>query len=350
MKTSFISSLAVQNAMRMTVQKGQMEIQNLQKEIVTGRHADIGEALGASAGRSVALNREVYRLETIRGANSIVTQRLTASQLALTSMSGQAQEMLEAFIAVTGADDVDRINITKQQLTNSIGAFTSAINTSSNGEYIFGGVNTDTQPLSDYLAAGSAAKATFDAAFLGYFGFAQTDPATAGITTAQMDDFLTNTLEPIYTGANWNTDWSTASDNNITSRISRTELVESNSNANTLGVRKFALAAVIGIELLGSSISSDVRSLVNSRAIQHAGEAVTNIDSVRSKLGVSENRVNKANTALEAQVKIFEQHIGDLEGVDAYEASTRLNSLLAQVETSYQLTARLQNLSLMNFL
>jgi len=350
MKTSFISSLAVQNAMRMTVQKGQMEIQTLQKEIVTGRYADIGEALGASAGRSVALNQEVYRLETIRGANSIVTQRLSASQLALTSMADQAQSMLEAFIAVSGADDTSRLNVANQQLTNAVDSFTSAINTSSNGEYIFGGVNTDTKPLADYQSAGSAAKATFDGAFLGYFGFTQNDPAAAGITTAQMSDFLTNTLEPLYTGTAWNTDWSTASDNNITSRISRTELVESNTNSNTEGVRKFALAAVIGLELLGSPISSEVRSLVNSEAIKHAGEAVTKIDNVRSSLGVAESRVKKANTALEAQVRIFELHIGDLEGVDAYEASTRMNSLLAQVETSYQLTARLQQLSLMNFL
>ena len=106
----------------------------------------------------------------------------------------------------------------------------------------------------------------------------------------------------------------------------------------------------MGIELLSSPISDEVRSLVNSRAIEHAGEAVNKIDNIRSKLGISENRVSKANTALDAQIEIFELHVADLEGVDAYEASTRMKSLLAQIETSYQLTARLQQLSLTNFL
>lgn len=350
MKTSFISTLAAQNAMRLTIQRSQVEIQNLQKEVVTGRYADIGESLGASASRSVTLNREVFRLETMKDSNSLVTQRLSASQLALNEMSAQAQNLLEAFIAVNSSDDANRLAVADQEVRNALDSFTDAANTSSNGEYLLGGVNTDTKPLSDYQAAGSAAKATFDAAFFTRFGFSQNDPAAAGISVADMDDFLTNTLEPLFTGAQWNADWSTASDSNVTSRISRTELVESNANANEDGIRKFALASIMGIELLSSPISDEVRSLVNSRAIEHAGEAVNKIDNIRSKLGISENRVSKANTALDAQIEIFELHVADLEGVDAYEASTRMKSLLAQIETSYQLTARLQQLSLTNFL
>jgi Flagellin and related hook-associated proteins len=350
MKTSFISSLAVQNAMRLTLNRSQSEISSLQREIVTGRHDDIGVALGSSAGRSVTLNRDVARLQTIRDSNSIVTQRLSASQSALTLMADNAQNMLEAFIAVTGTDDRMRLGIAKQELTDALEAFIAAANTSSNGEYIFSGVNTDTKPLDNYFAPGSPAKVMFDTTFAAYFGFAQNDPAAAGITAAQMDDFLTNVVTPTFMGAGWTASWSSASDNNVTSRISRTELIESSTNMNTAGMRNFALAAVIGIELLDSPLSSEARAVVNSHAIQHAGEAVTGIDNVRSKLGVSENRVAKANTALEAQIKIVKLHIGDLEGVDAYEASTRMNSLLAQVETSYQLTARIQRLSLADFL
>lgn len=350
MKTSFVSSLAIQNAMRLTIQRGQQEVQKLQKEVVTGRYADIGIALGARASRSISLHREVTRLEALLDSNSIVTQRLSASQASLTLMSDNAQLMMEAFITATDADDKLRLDVAKRDVANALDAFTAAANTSFNGEYLFSGVKTDTRPLDDYESATSTAKAAFDAAFLGHFGFAKTDPAVSGITAAQMDDFLTNTLEPMFTGSDWNTDWSAASDTNVTSRISRNELVESTTNANTQGMRKFALAAVMGLELLGLPIASDVRSLVNTRAIQHAGEAVTGIDAARSRLGVSESRVENANTAIEAQVQIVQLHIGDLEGVDAYEASTRMNSLLAQVEASYQLTARIQQMSLMNFL
>ena len=220
MKTSFISTLTAQSAMRLTIQRSQVEIQNLQKEVVTGRYADIGESLGSGASRSVTLNRDVLRLETMKDSNSLVTQRLSASQLALEEMSNQAQELLEAFISVNSSNDATRLSVADQTITNALSSFTSAANTSSNGEFLMGGINTDTKPLTDYQEAGNPAKATFDAAFFGYFGFTQDDPAAAGISVTAMDDFLTNTLEPLFSGPQWNADWSTASDSNVTSRIS----------------------------------------------------------------------------------------------------------------------------------
>lgn len=350
MKTSFISNQAIQNAMRLTIARGQNEVQKLQMEIVTGRHADVGLALGAQTSTSVRLNQDVARLHNIRDSNSIVTQRLSTSQAALDMMSDGAQQMLEAFIAVNGADDSNRLLIARRDVESALDAFTVAGNASANGEYLFAGINNNTKPLDDYLAAGSSAKAAFDATFLGHFGFAQNTPAAAGITVPQMENFLTNVLEPAFTGAAWATDWSSASNTNVSSRISKNEVVDSSTNTNTAGMRSFALAAVIGIELLNSPISSQVRTAVNAAAIQHAGRAVTGIDNDRSTLGVSENRVSKANVALESQIRIITLHLGDVEGVDAYEASTRMNSLLTQVETSYKLTARIQQMSLMNYL
>jgi flagellar hook-associated protein 3 FlgL len=350
MKTSFVSNLAMQNAMRLTIGRGQNEIQKLNTEVVTGRYADIGLALGAKASNSVTLNSDVSRLKGILDSNALVTQRLSAAQASMDVMSDAAQQMLEAFISVNGSDDANRLLIAQRDVETALDAFTTAANTSSNGEYLFAGINTNTQPLEDFLAPGSPPKVAFDATFLGHFGFTQDDPAAANITVAQMDNFLDTVLEPEFTGPNWNTNWSNASDTNISSRIRTNEIVDSSSNANGTGMRSFALAAVIGIELMDSPISSEVRAAVNARAIEYAGQAVTGIDDERSTLGVSENRVVKANVSIESQIKIMKLHLNDIEGVDGYEASTRMQALLTQVETSYTLTARIQQLNLMNYL
>jgi len=349
MKTSFVSNLAMQNAMRMTISRGQTEIQKLNTEIVSGRYADIGLSLAARTSNSVTLNTDVSRLKGILDSNSLVTQRLSASQSSLELMADAAQQMLEAFITANGSNDVNRLLIAQRDVESALGSFTVAGNTSSNGEYLFSGINAGTQPLEDYLATGSAPKAAFDATFLGHFGFAQDDPAAVNITVAQMDTFISTVLEPAFTGADWNTNWSSASDTNISSRISTNEVVSSGTNANSAGMRNFALAAVIGIELLNSPISDEVRTAVNASAISYAGSAVTGIDNERSNLGVSENRVAKANNALESQLSIITLHLGDVEGVDAYAASTRMQTLLDQIELSYTLTARIQQMSLMNY-
>ena len=332
MKVSFISNLAMQSSMRLTISRGQSEVQTLQKEIVSGRFADIGLSLGAKTSNSVTLNHDVSRLKNIQDSNALVTQRLSASQSALDLMADSAQQML------------------RRDVEASLGSFTVAVNTSSNGEYLFSGINSNTKPVEDYFEAGSTPKAAFDATFLGHFGFSQDDPLAAGITVAQMDNFITNVLEPSFSGADWNTNWSSASDTNISSRILSNEVVDSGVNANAAGMRNFALAAVIGIELLDSAIGAEVRTAVNAKAIEYAGQAVTGIDNQRSNLGVAENRVTKANTALVSQIKIITLHLGDIEGVDAYAASTRMQTLLDQVETSYALTARIQKMSLMNYL
>jgi flagellar hook-associated protein 3 FlgL len=50
------------------------------------------------------------------------------------------------------------------------------------------------------------------------------------------------------------------------------------------------------------------------------------------------------------QIDIMTNHVNLLEGVDTYEASTRLAALVTQVETAYALTARIEKLSLLNYM
>lgn len=350
MKTSFVSSLSIQNAMRLTIQQAQTELMKRQEEVTTGRHADLGVALGAGTAQSLDLNRDILRLENLKSTNSIVTQRLSASQEALAKMSEAAQAAQNALIVLSGNNSTEQLAIAKQEVDNALAILNSAGNTSFSGEAIFGGINTDVTPLADYNSApASAAKTSFNTALTNFMTL--NGIATMGdFTAAQMEDFITNTVEPMYTGAQWNTDWSSASDQNMTSRISATEVVQSSVNANSDGIRRFALGAVIASELMNAGITSEVRSVVSGAAIGYIGGSVAAIDAERSKLGISEARVKKSDVSIEAQVKILKTHVGDVEGIDAYEASTRVKALLAQVEASYTLTARIQQLSLVNFL
>lgn len=337
MKTSFVSNLAVQNAMRLTIQQGQAELLKLQTEVTTGRHADVGLALGSSAARSVSLQRELARLGTLVDTNSVVTQRLAASQSALSAMAEAAQQVRNTLVTFKGNDAADQLAIQKTEIQSAMSAFSSAANLSFNGEFLFAGINTDVRPLEDYNAA---AKSTFDTALATYMS-ANGITSMSDFTKAQMEDFITNTLEPLY-DTEWAADWSKASSQNMTSRISTTEVVQSSTNATTEGFRKFALASVIALELMDENVSSEVRAYIGEAALGYVEQANTQITAERSTLGISEARVKKANTSLQAQIKLINTHITDLEGVDTYEASTRMNTLLTQVETSYTLTARIQ--------
>ncbi|TIV17432.1 MAG: flagellar hook-associated family protein, partial [Mesorhizobium sp.] len=71
---------------------------------------------------------------------------------------------------------------------------------------------------------------------------------------------------------------------------------------------------------------------------------------IRAETGIAQQRVSDASDRMKTQVDLFEKHIVDLEGVDPAEAATRVADLTQHIETSFALTARLQQLSLLNYL
>jgi flagellar hook-associated protein 3 FlgL len=340
--------------MRLTIRQAQNELLKAQQEVSTGSYADVGAELGSKTSTVVDLNRESLRLNSMISNNSIATQRLSASQEALNQIATAAEEMNTALITIAGATNSDTIDTTVMTVQNSLSTMISMANQSANGEYLFAGINTDVQPLAEYTET-SDAKLAFDAAFTGYFGFAPTDTASTATIVAEgaapsMEDFITSTLEPMYSGTDWNTDWSGATDAVMTSRITQSETVNTSASANEDGFRYFALASVITQELLQIGAPADAVSIAVDAAIGYTGKAITGINSTRSELGLSENRIEKADASLQIQVDIIETSLASKTEVDAYEASTRVNSLLSMVETSYTLTSKIQALSLVNYL
>lgn len=353
MKTSFVSNMTMQSTLLRTIAEAQTELMQKQKETVTGRHADVGAVLGANTARTLNLHRDLQRLESLLSTNSLTKQRLSASQLALGNISEAAKQVQETLITFAGTETQTQLDQTKESFAGALTLFTNAANTSFSGEYLFAGINTDVMPVNNYLAAGSTAKAAFDSAFAVFFTFLPSDPQTADITDVQMsafiDDLETRFMDAAPAGT-WATDWSNASSQNMTSRISTSEVIQSSTNANTDGMRKFALGAVIGYELLNLNISTAVRKKVSDRSLEFIGSAITGIDGERTTLGVSEARVKQANVSLEAQTKIMTTSINNLEKVDTNETATRITTLENQLSLAYTLTGRLQNMSLVNYL
>lgn len=358
MKTSFVSNLTVQNAMRQTIARAQQERLQLQEESVTGTHADLGVALGVRTTRSLNLRSDLERMTSLISTNALTTQRLASSQLALKSMSEAANKAISASI-LTSSPSPEQLKTAKASFADAISMFTGAINSSFSGEFLFAGINTDVIPVNDYFAdppppPAPTAKREFDAQFQTFFGFNQADPATKNITKTQMDNFISS-LETLYmdpapaAGTGWD-NWSNASDQNMTSRISNSEIVQSSTNANTDGIRKFALGAVIGYELLSLDLSDDTRKAVSTATTEYMGSAISGVDGERSKLGISEARIKQANTSLEAQKTILTNSVRGLESIDTYEAATRLKTLETQLELAYTLTSKIQGMSLLNYL
>lgn len=342
-----VSSLTLSSSLRLGVRRMQAELSNAQKEVSSGRVADIGLALGGTAKQSVTLNRDLARVKNIVDTNALASSRLSATQDALSQLSKSGQDYLQALSANRGANVSPEILQTAA--SNSLAAMTTLLNTSLNGEYIFGGTNTDAKPFTDYSASGSAAKQALDDAFSGYFGFTQNDAQAATLTYSDLDGFL-DTLQTQFAGPDWSATWSKSSDGGMETRIGLNETAQTSIGINDAAFRNFALATSVVANLFSSNIGANARAAVTQRGIDLIGQATGGIAVVQARIGLQQGRVSDATDRLQAQADLYDRHIQSLEGIDPYEASTQVSTLLEQIENSYALTKRIQQLSLAQYL
>ena len=352
MKLSAISSSAIQNAMRLTIKQSQNEMTKSSLEATTGVYADMGVSLGGNISQSIDMTRDVSRLDAITASNSTAAARMTATQSGLADMTSQSQTFLDQLVALQGNQDGSSIALSQTTATSTISTFVADANTMLNGQYIFAGTNTDVQPISDQTTAATAA---IQSALTDYMA-AQSPPVTekSDLTADQMTDFISTKVAPMFLDdssptPNW-TSWSSASDQNMTSRINNSEVVETSTNANASGMRYMALAATVAKSLMGTDLSKAALSSVTSSAISYARQGIDGMNAQASQLGLSQSRVTKANDAIGAQKDIINNRIVDLQGVDPYEASTKVNSLETQLQTAYTIVSKIQQLSLVNYL
>ncbi|KQQ58264.1 MULTISPECIES: flagellar hook-associated family protein [Rhizobium/Agrobacterium group] len=337
MKTTPISSLSISTAMQLTVSNAQTEITKLQKEAVTGTYADVGLELGTRTSTNLDYSRESNRLQANIDANAVAEQRMDASQLAMENMSASAQSLLNSVIALSGNTDASSLSVAQTTAKATLENFVSYTNTAVNGEYLFSGINTDVQTLSDTFI--DDITADFNAAFSAQF------PDPSAVTADEMQTFLTDYQD----GLDWSS-WTGASETTMSSRISSSETVSTSTTANSDGFKSLVLASVISSQLVNSGLNADALSVVNNTTTSLTGSAISGIDTQRAQIGLSQERVEKANTYMSSQKTIIDTQLTNLIGVDTYEASTRLTTLLNQVETSYTITSKIQGLSLVNYL
>ena len=164
-----------------------------------------------------------------------------------------------------------------------------------------------------------------------------------------METFLNGTFVDVFKGTSWQ-NWTNASDENIQSRISLQEKVETSANANDEAIQKLAMAYTMILDIGVDRLSDRTKELVVNKAIEVLSAAVTGVTGMGARIGAAQERVEQANDRMSLQREILDEKITHLEAVDPAEAKIRVDQLMTQIQTSYSLTAQLKGLSLINFI
>jgi flagellar hook-associated protein 3 FlgL len=346
---NFVSTNYLANSLVGPVMQAQSQLTSAMTEESTGQYANLGLQLGDQSGYELSLKEQVGQLQTLTTGNSVVSTNLSTAQNALSAMQKTAQTTLNNLAAWTPVGDSGPSLQGMGQ--SALQALISGANMASGDQYVFGGINSRVAPMADYYSTPtSAAKTAIDQAFQTTFGVLPTDPAAANISASDMQSFLSGPFAALFQGAAWSTDWSSASSVNTNAEIAPGQTVTTSTNANQPGFQQLSQAYAMLSEFGGSALSSDAQQAVATAATSLVSQGVDSMINTQAELGLSQSAVTNANNSMSSQLTILQGQLGNLDTVDPTTTATQISSLTNQIQMAYELTARLQQLNLAQYL
>ncbi len=349
MGANFVSTQFLANSLVAPVMQAQSSLTTAMTEESTGQYADLGLQLGDQSGYELSLKEQVGQLQTLTSGNSLVSTSLSTAQAALTAISSSAQSTLNDLATWTpSANSGANLQNMGQSALQSLIASTNA---TSGDQYVFGGINSAVAPMANYYSTPpSAAKTAVDQAFETAFGCSPTDPAAANISASAMQSFLSGPFAALFQGGAWSTDWSSASSTNTSAEIAPGQTVTTSTNANQPGFQELAQAYTMLSEFGGSQLSGDAQQAVATAASSLVSSGMVSMTNVQAELGSTQSAVTTANNSMSSQLTILQDQVGNLDNVNATTTAAQITSLTNQIQMAYELTSRLSQLNLAQYL
>jgi flagellar hook-associated protein 3 FlgL len=346
---NFVSTHALANSLVAPVMQAQSQLTNAMTEESTGQYANLGLQLGDQSGYELSLKEQVGLLQTLTSGNSVVSTSLSTAQSALQAIQSTAQTTLQNLAAWTpGANSGASLQNMGQ---SALEALIGSTNATSGDQYVFGGINSAVAPMADYYSTpASAAKTAIDEAFQTEFGILPSDPAAGNISASDMQGFLSGPFAALFQSASWSADWSSASSTNTSAGIAPGETATTSTNANQPGFQQLAQAYAMLSEFGGSALSLDAQQAVATAASSLVSQGVDSMITLQAELGSTQSAVTSANSSMSSQLTILQGQIGNLDNVNATATAAEISSLTNQIQMAYELTSRLQELNLAQYL
>jgi flagellar hook-associated protein 3 FlgL len=349
MKIGHVSTLVLNNTLRASTMAKQVALGEAQLELSTGRHADIGRELGAFTSSYISLEKQVEYIDQTMVTNSFTSNRFSMMQAGMKSMVETANDFVSQMSAEMsenlGGDFVTAIS------SRALETLGSSINSTFRGEFIFSGLNTGSEALVDYNGtSGAAAKTAVQNAFTTAFGFPPNDPLASSLNQSDIENFVNNEFADLFNDANWESLWSGATQEGTTSKISERGFVENKTTAHDKAFRTIVSASVLTSELGNIGLNGDALDQLAKSSLSLMAQGIAEIGDQQGQVGILEGRVSQANEQMEIRNGILQSQIADLTQVDPYDAAIRLNELQTGLQASYAVTARIQSLSLLNYI
>lgn len=292
------------------IAKANIALQKTEAQVASGKVSDnytgIGDKTAALEGARAAADRATaYQQNT-----QLAMTQADMQDSQLTSLAGLAQQLQKAIQTAAGNADgtglMDTANSIFQQ------AATILNSTDSSGNYIYGGQKSDVKPFTASTLADLAAAPSVAGLFQNgnikktvQVGDGQTE--TIGVLASDVGTGLMSALKDLY-----NVDGGTGT-------------------------------------LAGQLSTSQIDSIAGT-PLTEASKAATDLNTVTAENGNTYNALKSSVTTQESVANLYTGFVSNIEDVDMASALTNLNANQTALQAVLQVTAKLNNLSLLNYI
>jgi len=397
-----ISTLAQALGQIDRIQDQQVLLNTLSTQLATGKKTQKLSGLGSDILQSQRAHTDLSSLDTYINNIKIAERRAQISLTTISEFQQQAENFADALVGFTqesahqqgevvyyddpltpdteenvkighnsAAPDVDLETL--QDLASNLYDFmTDLLNTKDGDRYIFSGADTSTQPLINSGVLESALGTQMNDWKLGNITNAD---LIADIQDRTIDDGNLDAFTDTVIGYSSTLSADTAG--RVFTRVDDNTEIDTTIYANDIAFRDIIVAlsyikspdlgpivdqveidAVTGLPnvITEGAPGADIDEMTDNFyeifnvITGMVTEALDQVDQQRFKLENARARINEIKLNHETEKGILQETVDEIENVDINEVAVKINALQLQLEASYGVTARVQQLSLVNFI
>ena len=355
---SRVSTYQMNYFMRANVNSATVKLQEASKELGTGRHANLFKELGPRTASALQMRVTETTTHSFVTANKVLASKLETTLTATNSIRDTIGSVLEISLLNltrpnTGAEAI------QAEARAALESIVGSLNQSFNGDHLFAGIKSREAPMTRWEDVNADTGFSPQAVIDSIVGSGPPDTATAATMIADIHAVFESNytadpnmnFEATFFGGTPLLDGSGVANARVTARLDADQELDYGVQGNDLPFRE----AMRGLAMLASVDVSQISDQATyqawmQEAVDTLASASEGVLKITTDVGFQQEVVETATERLEDISIIQKLQIARLENVDVYEVSAQIASLEAQLQASYSVTARLGELSILNYL
>lgn len=352
-----VSTLQFNQMNREQISRSTAALQTAGRELATGRRSDIFAELGSSATISLSLRAGLEETNAYIIGNQLLEGRLQAQLVSIDAIRGHVDTVLQAVLANSSSPTAGAETLQLQART-ALDVVISQLNISFNGEALFAGTKSAGQPLTRYADVHPTTGLSPQTVITDIISGPPASLAQVNAISMELDNVFSSTspdpdrnFEETFFSGTPALDSGGMPSRRVSARIEPGMDLNYGLQANDEPFREI----IKGLAMLAAADVSEIsQPEVYVAWMEHVSETLGNASSQALRLsaetGFRQQTLETTQQRLKALRIVQQAQIGGLENADPYEAATRMKSLETQLRATYEITAQLSSLSLLNYL